>query len=280
VTLREALKRAKQALDGCAIEDSKIVAEVLLRHILQIDRVNMLLRLDAELNNEEQKAFFKLIERRVRGEPTSYITGHKEFYGLDFHVDPRVLIPRPESELLIDEALEFAKECESVTVSDIGTGSGAIAISIAVNASNSTVYAVDISSDALEVAKANCLKHRVSDRVVLLHGDMLNPLPGAVDVIIANLPYVSKKDVLSISSGFEPSLALDGGEDGLVNISKLCKQIQGKLKPGGWLLLEVGQGQAATVTEYLRRLFPGALISIKSDLACIERIVKMKLTKN
>jgi release factor glutamine methyltransferase len=215
-----------------------------------------------------------LLERRLSGEPSAYITGHREFYGLDFRVNPSVLIPRPESELLVETALDIAKNRPLSIIADIGTGSGAIAISLALGLPRAKIYATDISAAALEVALANCRQHGVSGRVRLLEGNLLEPLPEPVDIIVANLPYVSQSE---LAPRFEPPLALDGGTDGTKIIEQLCQQVGGKLKAGGWLLLEIGQGQRATVVAILHNIFPEGEIEVIPDLGGIERLVCLSL---
>ena len=222
--------------------------------------------------------FERLIKRRLGGEPTAYITGHREFYGLDFYVDRRVLIPRPESELLVEKTLCLAQNHPVSTIADIGTGCGAIAISLALNLPQAKIYATDISAPALKVARVNCQRHGVADRVCLLAGDMLDPLPESVDLIIANLPYVRVLEVSQMGlANFEPQLALSGGWDGLEKICRLCREVNDKLRPEGYLLLEIGQGQSGAVTGFLRSLFPSAKIDIAPDLSGIDRVVSLNL---
>lgn len=279
MTLEQALSQARELLTANEIEDASLESEILLRHALKISRVQLYSDLNLELSSEQRKAFWQLIQRRVRGEPTVYITGHREFYGLDFSVDPRVLIPRPESELLVTKALQLAQSHPISTVADIGTGCGAIAISLALNLPEVKVYATDISASALEVARDNGEKHGVRDRICLLPGDMLDPLPEPVDLIVANLPYVKESELAGKSSiSFEPKVALSGGADGLDQIRRLCPQLGGKLRPQGGLLLEIGQGQGEAVTSLLRSLFPSARLEIIPDLGGIERVVNLSLT--
>jgi release factor glutamine methyltransferase len=276
VSLQQALSRARGILAPKNIEDTPLECELLLRHVLGISRTQLYLDLDRALNPEEEEAFRQLLGRRLSGEPAAYITGHREFYGLDFYVDPRVLIPRPESELLVEEALRLAKEHPLSAIAEVGTGSGAIAVSLALNLAEARIYATDISAPALEVARLNCQKHGVIDRVCLLHGDMLEPLPEPVDLAVANLPYVRRSELAGMR--FEPRLALDGGWDGMGKIRRLCRQVGGKLRPGGFLLLEVGQGQGKGVTNLLNTLFPTAKIKLLPDLSGIERVVSLSLT--
>ena len=278
MTVKQTLIRAREVLTSNNIEEANLESELLLRHALQIDRVQLYQNLDRELSPEEDEKFWSLIKRRLNHEPTAYITGHREFYGLDFYVDPVVLIPRPESELLVEKSLYLAQKYNLSTIADIGTGCGAIAISLALNLPLVKIYATDISAAALKVALFNCHKHGVADRIFLLEGDMLDPLPEPVDLIIANLPYVRESELSQVNThDFEPSQALNGGPDGLTQIRRLSLQIDDRLRPGGWLLLEIGQGQSNAVTTLLHRRFPLAEIEAISDLSGIERVVSLSL---
>ncbi len=276
MSLKQALSRARGILAEKNIEDAPLEGELLLRHALGISRTQLYLDLDRELSPKQEGTFWQLVTRRLNGEPIAYITGHREFYGLDFYVDPRVLIPRPESELLVEETLSLAQNHPLSTIAEVGTGSGAIAISLALNLPETRIYASDISASALEVALINCQKHGVIDRVYLLHGNMLEPLPEPVDLIIANLPYVRESELIGMR--FEPRLALDGGRDGTERIRQLCRQVGGKLRPGSFLLLEIGEGQGKVVTTLLNALFPGGKIKLIPDLSGIERVVSLSLT--
>ena len=279
MTLKQALERARGILLAHGIDDAPLECQLLLRQASGISRVRLYLDIDREMDSEEESAFWHLVERRLSGEPIAYIRGHREFYGLDFSVEPGVLIPRPESEMLVEQAIKLAEELVVGTVAEIGTGCGAIAISLALNLPRIKIYATDISAAALKIARFNCEKHRVVDRVCLLQGDMLHPLPEPVDIIIANLPYVREAELPQVSSAsFEPLLALNGGVDGLDKIRQLCGQAGDRLCPQGSLLLEIGQGQATAVTALLSRLFPLAEIEVMPDLSGIERVVRATLT--
>ncbi len=281
MTLKQALGHARRFLAENNIEDSLLESEILLRHTLKISRVQLYLDRDRELSPKQEKGLRHLIKRRLSGEPTAYITGHRQFYGLDFYVNHHVLIPRPESELLVEQALKLAQNDNLSTIADIGTGCGAIAISLALNLPQLRIYATDISTPALEVARLNCQKHGVADRICLLEGDMLTPLPEPVDLIVANLPYVREAELAKVNSaGFESSLALNGGRDGLAKIRRLCQQVRGKTGITTYLILEIGQGQAAAVTSLLRRLFPDGKIEVMPDLGGVERVVSLQLEKN
>ncbi len=279
MTLKQALSRARGILADGNIEDARLESELLLRHTLKISQVQLYLDLDRELSLNQEQTFWQLIKRRLDGEPTAYITGHREFYGLDFYVDPSVFIPRPESELLVEKALDLTQNHPVSTIAEIGTGCGAIAISLALKLPQAKIYATDISAPALKVALVNCQRHGVVNRICLLHGDMLDPLPEPVDLIVANLPYVSELEMPDLAN-FEPLLALDGGSDGLEKIHQLCQQVTDKLRPDGCLLLEIGQGRGKEVTTCLRSLFPSAKIEVAPDLSGIDRVVSLRLTHN
>ncbi len=276
MTLKQALRRAQDILANNNIEDASLESELLLKYALNISRSQLYIDLEQELSPRQEQTFWRLVERRRQGEPTAYITTSRQFYGLDFYVDPRVLIPRPESELLVEVALRLAQNQPPATIADIGTGCGAIAISLALGLPQAEIYATDISAPALEVAKVNCQKAGVADRVRLLQGDMLEPILEPVDLIVANLPYVKQSELTPMR--FEPRLALDGGAKGTERICRLCRQAGAKLKGGGSLLLEIGQGQKRTVTTFLHSLFPDGKIESTPDLSGIERVISLSLT--
>ncbi|HEX7475723.1 MAG TPA: peptide chain release factor N(5)-glutamine methyltransferase, partial [Dehalococcoidales bacterium] len=239
--VKEALEYGRTTLAASAIEDPNLEAEVILRHGLNIDRVRLFLDRDRELSPAEYNTFLQLLQRRSNGEPSAYITGHREFFGLDFTVNKAVLIPRPETERLVETALEIASARKVSLIADVGTGSGAVAVSLASRLKTAIIYAIDISDEELQVAAENARKHGVSDRIRLLQGDLLAPVPEPVDMVVANLPYVKQSDLPEVNTwGHEPALALDGGKDGLDVIRRLISQVKGKLKPGGALLLEIG----------------------------------------
>lgn len=280
MTLKQALSHARRILTANNIEDTPLECELLLRHTLKISRTQLYLDPNRELSPEEEATFRRLIKRRLDGEPTAYMTKHREFYGLDFYVDNRVLIPRPESETLVEKALNWVQNCSVSTIAEIGTGCGAIAISLALKLPQAKIYATDVSASALEVALFNCQKHGVEDRICFLQGDMLAPLPEPVDLIVANLPYVKESELSTCSERFEPLLALNGGIDGLEKIHHLCRQVGDKLRADGYLLLEIGVGQGRAVTSFLRNSFREAKMEVTPDLSGIDRVVSLHLTHN
>jgi len=288
MTLKQTLSRARKILATNNIENAPLECELLLRHVLSISRDQLYLDLDSELSPEQEATFWQLIERRLSHEPTAYITRQCEFYGLDFYIDPRALIPRPESELLVEAALKFASQHPAGKdyphlIAEVGTGSGAIAIALARHLPWAKIYASDLSAAALEVANINCQRHGVGNQVQLLLGNMLEVLPEPVDLIVANLPYVRDSEIEKLSpeiQKYEPRLALAGGEDGLDKVRQLCRQAGDWLRPKGCLLLEIGQEQGGEVTTFLRSLLPSANVEVMPDLSSIERLVSLRLTPN
>ena len=214
MTIREALTQATQHLTQAGLQQPRLDAQVLLCHVLEVERATLYTYPNRQLTQEQEQRFNALLTRRAQGEPVAYLTGHKEFYSLDFLVDSRVLIPRPETEHLVDEALKILKGMleagQQPAVADIGTGSGIIPITIAVHEPRLPyLYACDISPDALEVARLNCQLHHVEQRVRLLHGNLLDPLPEPVDVLIANLPYIGTDEMSMLDTDvrdYEPRL--------------------------------------------------------------------------
>jgi release factor glutamine methyltransferase len=275
----EVLAKARRLLAYKKIVDATLEGEILLRYGLGISRAQLFAELDSDISQSDVDRVLQLVERRIKGEPSTYITGIKEFYGLDFLVNQCVLIPRPETEILVEQAINLCRNYNYKKVADIGTGCGAIAISLAVNVQDIEVYATDISDEALDVARQNCEKHGVGDRITFLHGNLVEPLPERVDILVANLPYVKEADIPGEGPlSYEPRQALDGGKKGTEKIWDFCWRASAKLKNKGCLLLEIGQGQAAEVKIALMANFLEGSIEIYKDLAGIDRVVKLSLT--
>jgi len=275
--LRVALAQAAAVLEKANIEEARLDAEILLAHALGITRAQLHAHPQGQLSSAELANYRQLIERRARHEPVAYIVGHQEFYGLDLLVDSRVLIPRPETELLVEKAIETSQRQSVVT--DVGTGSGAIAVSLAIHLPQVLVYATDASAGALEVAARNCRRHGVEDRVHLLQGHLLEPLPEPVDLIAANLPYVSQAEWAQLPpeiNCYEPREALDGGLDGLDHIRRLLARAGEYLRPQGAILLEIGATQGEAVITLARCHFPAARVEIARDYAGLDRVVMVK----
>ncbi len=278
--LRERLAWLRERLGRAAIPDAAIEAEVLLRHALDMDRVRLFMALEEELSPGQEQLLQQLAARRLEGEPLAYITGRREFYGLEFLVSPHVLVPRQETELLVDMALEAARARGPgrLLVADIGTGSGCIAIAIARSLPQAVVYATDISPEALAIADANRRRHGVEGRVRLLQGDLLDPLPEAVDIIVSNPPYIptARLGQLAPEVRREPRPALDGGPDGLRAISRLLEQVPARLRPGGVACIELSPEQAETVLGMAARALPSARVSVHSDMLGLARALRIQ----
>lgn len=282
MSLKEALRKAETIIASQNIPDAHIEAELLLRHSLGMEKVELYTRLDQPLSFSESERFWGLVQQRLRHEPTAYITKQCQFYGIDFYVDSRALIPRPESELLVEITLEFVRQRlpagEAFSLVDVGTGSGALAIAVALHLPQANIYAVDVSAQALEVARINCEKHGVTEQVHLLLGDMLEPLPEPVTVILANLPYVTDVEMPQLMPeirDFEPVVALAGGADGLEKVRQLLPQAKERLLPGGLLLMEIGQGQGTVAAALARSYFPAGQVDSTPDLGGVDRVVRV-----
>ncbi|MDM7999823.1 MAG: peptide chain release factor N(5)-glutamine methyltransferase [Dehalococcoidia bacterium] len=279
--LREALRQAEARISAHNIPDARIEAELLLMHALGIHRAELYARLGESLPSGAENHFRALIERRVRREPAAYILGRHEFYGIELHVDPRVLIPRPETELLVETALDFLRRLPQEPprlVGDVGTGSGAVAIALALHLPGAHIYAIDASPEAIDVARLNCDRHGVGHRVELLVGDLLGPLPCPVDLIVANLPYVKDADIPQLMPeirDFEPVAALSGGADGLDKVRRLLADAPSRLLPHGAVMLEIGLGQADEATSLARKHFRQGKIDLLRDFAGIERVLQV-----
>ncbi|MFN2225044.1 MAG: peptide chain release factor N(5)-glutamine methyltransferase [Anaerolineae bacterium] len=276
IEARLALSQAAATLKGAGVDSPRLDAELLLAHTLEVNRAAVLARPDRRLTPKQLTRFRNLLARRAAREPLAYILGQREFFGLAFAVDPRVLIPRPETELLVEEALRLARARPAPLLADVGAGSGAIAVSLAVHLPRATVYALDDSAGALAVTAENARRHGVAERVHGLPGNLLAPLPEPVDLITANLPYVAAPEWDELAPeirAYEPRSALDGGADGLGLIRGLLASAAPHLRPGGALLVEIGAAQGPAVVALARQHFPEAGVELKKDYAGLDRLV-------
>lgn len=240
------------------IESARLDAELILARALGISRLMLYARFDQPLSEEERAAVRALMIRRGKREPIAYILGEREFWSLDLKVDARVLIPRPDTEVLVEVALErlTAQAAEAPRIVDVGTGSGAVALALAHEKKNARVQAVDISPDALEVARANATRLGLADRVEVVHSDLLAGVRGPFDLVVANLPYIRKAEIARLDEdvrAHEPHLALDGGADGLDLVRHLIRQATSRIVPRGAVALEAGFDQLDQVAELLRQ---------------------------
>jgi release factor glutamine methyltransferase len=243
--------------------------------VLGSSRAALLAHPEHTLTPDQLSDYQTLVHRRASGYPLPYLTGRIEFYGLEFEVTPEVLIPRPETETLVELALAR----QPATVVDVGTGSGCVAVSLAVHLPEATICAIEISPAALAVAQRNVERHIVADQVQLMVGDVLNPRPGPADLIVSNLPYVSTGAFSSLPTSVrdhEPRLALDGGPDGLVIVRRLLAQAPAVLRPGGGLLIEIGADQGEAASSLARTFFPQAAVRVHPDLAGHDRVLEVR----
>jgi len=258
---------------------------LLLARVLRLGREGLYLHFKRQVDEAENENLKRFIERRVSGEPLQYILGHQEFWSIDLKVDPRVLIPRPETELLVEQALSILSgfpKGSTPKILEIGTGSGAVAVALARETKSLFIVATDISLEALALARENAIAAGVLPRINLIRGDLFGPFrplkgDGTFDLILSNPPYIGHSEIERLATGvrdYEPTVALEGGKDGLAFHREIVLQAPRYLSKGGWLLLEVGQGQGAEVSEMMEGT--GNLLSIQSyrDLSGIERVVK------
>jgi release factor glutamine methyltransferase len=278
VNAAEALREGTRLLRSIGSDEARLEAELLLMHALKTDRVHLYQATRRPLTPDEGEAYSRLLKRRQAHEPTPYVIGHKEFYGLDFDVSRAALIPRPETETLVDLAIEFARRshAETITIADVGTGSGIIAVSLAYRLLNARIIATETSKRALTLARRNAERHGVISRIDFRHGDMLATLGTKVDIIAANLPYVTTDDWSALPPEireYEPKGALEAGRDGLRYIRRLLRQAPDRLVPDGAIFAEIGENQGAAARFRARRAFPEANLEVARDLAGRDRVL-------
>lgn len=281
------LRLATDYLKKCGSDSPRLDAELLLAHALGLDRVALYVNHDRPLIRTEVDAFREMLRRRCGGTPVAYITGERPFLSTIVHVTPAVLIPRPETELLVEAVVQWLgrQAGETLLVADVGTGSGAIALGIALAEPRAKLAALDVSGDALAVARMNVERHHLTDRIELLAGDLLTPLllpprdavwAGRLDAVVSNPPYVATAELATLPRDvreFEPRIALDGGVDGLAVYRRLIPMAARALKPGGLLALEIGADQGAAVTELLADSPAWRGVAVQQDYAGHDRIV-------
>ena len=281
-SLRQVIQETHRLLDASGMADPRLEAEVMLMHLLRMPRQDLFAHQGYSVTPQQQRDLDAMVQRRLTREPLAYILGHREFYGIGLSVNCSVLIPRPETETLVEQALFMASKMTGtpeLVIADVGTGCGAIAISVAIHLPSARVYALDLAGEALEVAGCNARANNVADRVILGHGDLLEPLPEPADLIVANLPYIPSGRIPTLQPEVrrEPRQALDGGPDGLDCIRGLLSQAPHKIKGRGAILLELDPEQVAAVEELARRHFPGAKTSGQQDLAGLDRVFTVSL---
>jgi release factor glutamine methyltransferase len=277
-TLRELVRQTHKILDASNIPDSRLEAEVMLMSVMSMVRHGLYSAQEIEASVQQERELEQMVQRRLKREPLAYIVGQKEFYGITLMVSPSVMIPRPETELLVEHALFMAlmgMETRDPVLADVGTGSGAIAVNLAIHLPAFRIYAIDSSEGAIDVASYNIRAHNVVERITLLKGDVLEPMPEPSDIIVANLPYIPSNRIrrLQPEIQWEPKEALDGGADGLDLIRRLLSQASHKLKDHGSMLLELDPDQVPAIQEMAHQLFPNASTHIEIDMAGQNRLL-------
>lgn len=284
-TIGNLLKEGASILKEAGSPSAYLDAQILLCHIAGLSKVDIIRDRDKSLGEDISERFFQLIEERKMGKPIQYITGHQEFMGLDFYVHENVLIPRPDTEILVEKVSQLLKNKENLEIADVCTGTGAIAVSLAYYIPDSFVYASDISHHAVECCRRNIDKHGLESRMKLLQGDLLEPLfeeglEGRLDALVSNPPYISKNDMETLPlsvRGFEPHLALYGGGEGLDFYIKILKDAARLLKKGGLLAFEIGYDQGPALTKLIEDKGSYRDIRIEKDLAGLDRVVYCNL---
>jgi release factor glutamine methyltransferase len=282
VTILEVINKTKPYFEKQGIESPRLTIELLLAHLLKKKRMELYLEFERELDEGTLVKLREMVKRRVAGEPLQYITGEAEFCGLKFHVDKRVLIPRPETELLVEAVAEKLK-AESgerkggVKVVDVGTGSGCIAIALAKKLPEVEISALDVSLEALEVARGNASLHQIKKNIRFLESDLLEALPDSfvVEAIVSNPPYIADGELVKLPRevrDFEPVRALAAGEDGLKVIRRLVMDARRILSPSGFVALEIGAGQRAAV-EGIFGQHGLEVVEVVKDLQGHERVI-------
>jgi release factor glutamine methyltransferase len=278
-TVRKILDWTIPHLKKNGSESPRLDAEILLAHARDCQRIQLYTQFDSPLTDEQRAMMRDLVKRRSAAEPVAYLVGHREFFGLDFRVTADVLIPRPDTETLIVEAIERLKLRPQPRVLDVGTGSGCIAITLAVNCRQADITAIDLSNAALAIAQQNAEKHAIADRVRFLQGDLFAPLPNGepFDLIASNPPYISSAEIMTLQPDVrlhEPHSALDGGADGLDVIRRLVADAPQHLVPDGCLLIEIACEQADAVTQLLAANGNYTEIAVLKDLSKQPRVVR------
>jgi release factor glutamine methyltransferase len=280
----EALCWAEGFLARSGVSSPRLDAEVLLAEILRRDRSFLFSHPEFLLSSEAEELLRIWIGRRSHGLPVAYILGKKEFWSLEFMVTPAVLIPRPETEVLVSISIERAQEGKTGRIAEVGCGSGAVLVSLAIELKESRFCAIDSSPDALWVARRNARRYGIEERVFFLQGSLLTPVEdrgwkGEVDLVISNPPYIPREETSCLPCDirlYEPKKALDGGRDGLSFYRQLIPQAAGFLRPGGWLIVEVGKGQSRAIRRLLSRSEDFPIVTVTRDYQGVERVVSAR----
>ena len=275
--LKQALALAVQQLESSDVGSPRLNAETLLMFVLGVNRAYLYAHPERELTGEEQARYDEVIAQRAKAFPSQYITGHQEFWGLDFLVSPAVLIPRPETEHLVETVLELAREARQPRIVDVGTGSGCIALALAHELKGADMFGVDLSADALEIARANAARLQLDDRVRFLQSNVLEALAARrdFDFVVSNPPYVGFNEADKVQRSvfeYEPKMAVFAGDSGLDVIRPLIAEAHSTLKPGGWLAMEIGYSMRDAVLALLGPTL-WEMPAVVPDLQGIPRVI-------
>lgn len=276
--LCDAIHNAEQRLQTAHVGSPRMNAELLAMFVLGCDRAYLYAHSERPLTRNEMTSYDDALSERARGVPAQYITGHQEFWGMDVIVSPAVLIPRPETEHVIETMLELARDWPANNVVDVGTGSGCIALALAKEFPEARIHATEISAEALEIARANAARHQLDDRIQFHETDLLAGMEeGAFDYVVSNPPYIGEREVDSVEAQvrrFEPHLALFAGVSGLEVFARLIPEARKALQPGGWLIMEIGHSGRERVCELLK---DWKEVRITNDLQGIARVLAARL---
>ena len=278
-SVREIIQRCHHELEAIGIPDARLEAEVMVMNVMRMPRQDLFAHQEDEATTQHEQDIQGILDRRRTREPLAYILGYREFYGINLLVNSDVMVPRPETETMVEHALFMAlmgMESAQLVIADVGTGTGAIAVNLAIHIPAARIYAVDLTDPVLNVANYNIRSHNVADRVTLCQGDLLEPVPETVDLIVANLtlhPNGTHTRTLQPEVQWEPRMALDGGEDGLDLVRRMMSQATAKLNEQGIILLELDPEQMPAASEIAIQNFPEATVTVEQDLARRDRIL-------
>lgn len=281
MTVHDILNESAKALEEADIPSARLDAEVLLSFCLKCDRLEFYKNPDMKISETQLCVFKNLISRRLHWEPVAYLTGHKEFWSLGLEVNKSVLIPRPDTEIIVEETLSICRQMDSsvINILDMGTGSGAIALAIASEINNAKIMATDISPAALKQAQKNAVALGLQTKIDFRQGDLFEPVEGAFDIIVSNPPYISRGEYETLSAGvkdYEPQTALLAGETGLEFYEKLISQAPDFIQKNGWLLLEIGAKQEPGVRAMMETTDQYENIVMRTDYAGLPRVIKAR----
>ena len=281
MNIREIIQQTTVSFAESGHGTPRLDAEVLLSHCLSADRTGLYSNPAEQIGEERREEFLHLVARRRQGEPIAYIVGEKEFWSLSFAVDDRVLVPRPETEVLVEEVLAVCKAVKGkdLKILEIGAGSGVISVSLASELKEALFWATDISEGALAVAERNAARHGVAGRITFLRGDLFAPVSGSFHIIVSNPPYIPEDEFDGLPPDirqFEPRVALVGGSDGIEVHRKLIRQAVSFLEEGGWIFLEIGAAQRKRIEQILKAVGSYDEIGFRKDYGGEERVVRAR----